>query len=672
MSRLFTLCRLAATGFALAVLSGCATAPGPAARTPTLAAAQPVPGIDLAAKFKVPDRERGRRDRARMNAQFHLEMEADEKGPPTAAQIFRAREQREAVLRSSSLAPRPKGAGMQPSQWQPLGPSNVGGRVRSMAFDPRNANRLLAGTASGGLWISADAGASWRANSDFFPNLSVSTIAFDPVSPNVVYLGTGEASAGLVGVGVFKSLDGGETWRFLPSTNADANPDWRFVNRVAVNPGEPNVLLAGVTSSDFQAGAIYRSTDGGASWTRVFRTRALDLAFDPNDPASAVAGLDDGTLAYSRDGGLTWAQTLPLVPTPSGRGNTARAEIAFARSQPGAVFASVDNARGEVWRSLDSGATWTRMATPGHLGNQGDYDNAVWVDPTDAAHIVVGGLDLYQSRDGGLTFARVSDWRNTPASPHADHHVLVSPPDFGPGRRRLFNGNDGGVYRADNVDLIVDGASGAGWTNVNNGLAVTQFYSGAGRTAAGGRVIGGTQDNGSLQLEANLWRPFRGGDGGYVAVDPLSDRIFYGSYVYLSIHRTLTGGFASYICNGITEALPNEEGATYCGANNVRKANFIAPFILDPNDRNRLLAGANSLWVSDDARAAAPAWRTIKAPSLATDNFINAVAVHEGNGNVIWVGHNNGEVYRSFDGLAASPTWSRMGAGVLPARRVQR
>ena len=141
-----------------------------------------------------------------------------------------------------------------------------------------------------------------------------------------------------------------------------------------------------------------------------------------------------------------------------------------------------------------------------------------------------------------------------------------------------------------------DGVNGVGWTNMNNGLAVTQFYSGAGRTAAGGRVIGGTQDNGSLQLENNLWRPFRGGDGGYVAVDPLSDRTFYGSYVYLAIHRSLTGGLSSYICSGITEAMPNEEGATYCGADNVRKANFIAPFILDPNDRDRLLAGANSLF----------------------------------------------------------------------------
>jgi hypothetical protein len=664
--------RLAATCVP-ALLAGCAAttvAPPEAGRAHADASAAAAP-IDLGAKFRMPNRERGRRDRAAMNAQYHLELEADEKGPPSAEQLFRANAQRVAIEHATALAARPKSAGLQPSQWLSLGPSNVGGRVRSLAFDPARPNRLLAGTASGGIWVSDNAGDSWRANSDFLPNLSVSAIAFDPQSPANVYLGTGEASAGLVGVGAFKSSDGGATWAYLASTNADANPDWRFVNRIAVHPVQTQVVLAALTNNDLARGAIYRSTDGGTSWTRVFTSRALDIAFDPNNPSNAVAGLDDGTIAYSRDAGVSWQRTAALVASPSGRGDTARAEIAFARSQAGVVYASVDNAKGEVWRSNDAGATWAKASTPEHLSSQGDYDNAIWVDPQDANHVVVAGLDIYQSRDAGATFTKVSDWRSTPASPHADHHVLVSPPDFGVGNRRLFNGNDGGVYKAANVDALSAGASGLGWNNANNGLAVTQFYSGASRTAAGGRVVGGTQDNGSLQLDLGSWRPFRGGDGGYVAVDPASDVVFYGSYVYLSIHRSVNGGISNYICSGITEALPNEGSTTYCGADNVRKANFIAPFILDPNNSNRLLAGANSLWVTDSARGAA-SWRTIKAPSAATDNFINAIAVHEGNGNVIWVGHNNGEIYRTVDGLASTPTWTRMGAGVLPARRTLR
>jgi hypothetical protein len=659
---------------ALVSLTGCATSPSSDALAPAPEHHAEVVGapIDLGAKFQMPNRERGRRDKAAMNAKYQLQTEADEMGPPTAAQIFRAHEQRRAIEREGGG--RAKAAGLQPTQWVALGPSNVGGRVRALAFDPRNASRLFAGTASGGIWLTEDGGATWRANNDFLPNLSVTTIVIDPASPDVMYLGTGEASGGLVGVGAFKSVDAGHTWRYLESTNADVNPDWRFVNRLAIHPTQTQVLLAALTNNNGVAGAIYRSTDGGASWTRVSTFKALDIAFEPANPANAVAGLDDGTIAYSRDAGLTWTRTAPLVATPAGRSGTARAEIAFARSQAGTVYASVDNAKGEVWRSTDSGATWAKLATPEHLNTQGDYDNAIWVDPTDAAHVVVAGLDIYQSRDAGVTFTKVSDWRNTPGSPHADHHALVSPPNFGPGNPALYNGNDGGVYTAPNVGALASGTFGVGWNNLNNGLAVTQFYSGAGRTAAGGRVLGGTQDNGSLVMDAGLWRPFRGGDGGFSAVDPNSDATIYGEYVYLSIHRSLNGLPAQYICNGITEALPNDEGgAVYCGANATKQANFIAPFILDPNNASRMLAGANSLWASDNVRTGSPSWRAIKPPSTTVaENYINAIAVHEGNGNIAYVGHNNGEVFRSLDALSPTPTWTRVGTGVLPARRVQR
>jgi hypothetical protein len=664
----------AVAGAAL-LLGACASTPPAPSPAPEQHAEVTGAALDMGVKFRMPNRERGRRDKAAMNAQYQLATEASESGPPTSAQIFLAHEQRRAIERDTLASARAKAAGLQPSKWQAIGPSNVGGRVRAIAFDPRNASRVFAGTASGGLWQSDDAGASWRPNFDFLPNLSVTTIVVDPSNPNTMYLGTGEASAGLVGVGAFKSTDGGVTWAYLVSTNADATPDWRFVNRLAIHPTQPQVLLAALTNNNLSTGAIYRSADGGANWVRVSSFKALDIAFDPGNPANAVAGLDDGTIAFSRDAGLTWVKTAPLIAAPSGRQSTARAEIAFARSQPGLAYASVDNEKGEVWRSDDSGATWVKLSTPAHLGAQGDYDNAIWVDPTDAAHLVVAGLDAYQSRDGGLTFTQVSDWRNTPSSPHADHHALVSPPDYSAANPVLFNGNDGGIYKTANIrEMTSSGTVGIGWVNANNGLAVTQFYSGAGRTAAGGKVVGGTQDNGSLVMDAGGWRPFRGGDGGFSAVDPASDLTIYGEYVYLSIHRSVNGGFSQYICNGITEGLPADPspGPQYCGAGATKQANFIAPFILDPNNANRMLAGANSLWVTDNVKQGNPTWRTVKPPSAVAENYINAIAVHEGNANVVWVGHNNGEVYRSLDGAGAAPTWTRVGQGVIPARRVQR
>ncbi len=662
--------RLLTTLAVVLAVSGCSHAPVatlPAARE---GQSEPAPRMDLASQFSMPSRETGRRDRATVNAEYHLALEADENGPPSAAQIFRAHEQRRAVAVDAASAPLEKAAGLQPSKWQSLGPSNVGGRVRAIAFDPGAPSRILAGTASGGLWISNDGAASWHANFDFLPNLSVTTIAFDPLNASIVYLGTGEASAGLVGVGAFKSVDGGNTWQYLATTNSDANADWRFVNRLAVHPAQTQVILAALTNNSRATGAIYRSSDAGATWTRVSTAKALDIAFEPGNPANAVAGLDDGTILYSRDAGMSWTRTAALIAAPSGRGNSARAEIAFARSQLGVAYASVDNEKGEVWRSDDSGATWRKLSTPGHLGTQGDYDNAIWVDPTDAGHVLVAGLDVYQSRDAGATFAKVSDWRNVPDSAHADHHALVVPPNFGTANPIVYDGSDGGIYRAPNVYQLET----QGWTNMNNGLAVTQFYSGAGRAAAGGRVVGGTQDNGSLQLSGGQWRAFRGGDGGYTAVDPTNDQVFFGEYVYLAIHRSVNGGAsASYICEGITEGQPAETGGNrYCGDGATKQANFIAPFILDPNNPDRLLAGAASLWASDNARAAVPAWRRIKDPTVTPDNYINAIAVAQGLSNVIWVGHSNGEVYRTLDGQGAAPAWSRMGLGALPRRSMQR
>ena len=657
-----------------ALLAGCASIPSPApvAQAPVAVHEDHGAAMDLGSKFKVPNRERGRRGMAVMNKEYQRDTEADEKGPPTAAQIFRAHEQREAIVQRVEAEGVAKMAGIQPGTWQEIGPSNVAGRIRAIAFDPSNANRMLVGTASGGLWISQDRGVTWSANQDFLPNLSISALAFDPANPSIVYLGTGEYSALLVGVGAFKSTDGGATWTLLPATNYDTNPDWRFVNRFAVHPTQTSVLLAAVTNNDAVTGGIYRTTDGGASWTKVAGMKALDVAFEPGNPNNAVAGLDDGFIAYSRDAGVTWTRTARIVASPSGRSNTARAEIAFARSQAGTVYASVDNARGEVWRSADSGATWAQVSTPQHLAGQGDYDNTIWVDPLDHNHVVVGGLDLYQSFDAGATFTKVSDWTLTPESPHADHHVLVSPPDYAANNPQLFNGNDGGVYRAMNIRAV--SSIGLGWTNMNNGLAVTQFYSGAGRTAAGGRVIGGTQDNGSLALSQGTWRAWRGGDGGFVAVDPANDSLIYGELYYAAVFRSTNGGgFATYICTGITEAYAPESGTKPCGEGTTQKAPFIAPFILDPNNPNRMLVGANSLWASDNVKAATPTWRAIKPPaSTTTDNFVYAVAAREGDGNLIYVGHNNGAVYRTTNGLSASPTWTRVGEGVLPARRVQR
>ncbi len=632
---------------------------------------------------------------------------------PTSTQYLAAEAQRALLSNVAQRGGRgepsiSRGAGLSTAQWTEIGPDNIGGRLRAIVIDPRNANRVYIGAATGGVWLTENAGQSFRPLTDSLANLAIGSLAMTPQNPDVLYAGTGENFAGFAGMGVFKSTNGGINWTFLNSTSTDTavnslGNEWGAINRIVVSPANPNLVLAATArSSSRLQGAIMRSIDGGASWTRTLLPAGtvvagsntsygnanpptpMDLQFDPNNSNNVLAGTANGHLYYSRDAGATWTQTAPLLMQLKGRSGSARAEIAWARSRPNLVYISLDNvadtsgARGEVWKSDDAGVTWTFLSAPKHLNEQGDYDNTIWVDPTNENHIVTGGLDLYQSLDGGLNFTKVSDWRfGTPGArqPHADHHQIVSVPNFSAGNPVVYFGNDGGLYRANNILAVSADPNNGSWQNLNNGLNVTQFYGGAGARAAGGRIIGGTQDNGALELNVGLnWVRTAGGDGGYAAVDPQDDSTIYGEYVYASVHRKVGAGSRQYICSGITEALQNDGSTIYCGANATEETNFISPFIIDPNNRNRMLVGANSLWASNNVKDAVPSWTAIKPPTgtKADGRFISAIGVHARDSNVIWTGHNGGGLYKTTNGLSAVPTWTQITGSGLPAATVNR
>ena len=651
-------------------------------------------------------------DRAKFRApakEWMRTWDMDEFGrTPTSTDILRAESDRKALSRTGRTGAgvgeqaRSLAAGISTSSWTALGPGNVGGRLRAVLIDPRDANRILVGAATGGIWLSTNGGQSFSAIADFLGNIVIGTMAFDPVNPNTIYVGTGESFTGYQGVGVFKSTDRGVTWNHLGSTSTDTgvNPsglDWWYVNRIAVSPANPDIILAGTTTGTSTGGItangkVYRSTNGGASWSKVADFQGLDVKFDPNDANNAIVGSDNGYVYYSNDAGASWTQSMQIVSTPVGRGTpkSARIELDYAKTAPGTVYASVDNnadanadkERGQVWKSLDGGANWAMLAEPKHLNEQGDYNNAIWVSPVDDKHVIVGGLDLYQSFDGGGVFVRISTWQQAgpgAVQPHADHHVIVHAPNYSAGNPVVYFGNDGGLYRSTNV-FVADANANSSWQNLNNNLGATQFYGGAGKRAAGGKIIGGTQDNGALMLsQGTNWERTAGGDGGFAAVDPIDDTTIYGEYVYASVHRKVGQNFREYICSGITEALKGT-GSTqpYCGLTNAEtaKANFIAPFLVDPNNRDRMLVGANSLWMSGNIRSPVPSWRVIKAPIViggASSFYINAIAVYERDSNVIWVGHNSpGQIWKTTNGLSVSPTWTQVGDGILPSGTVSR
>ncbi|MDQ3817915.1 MAG: DUF4214 domain-containing protein, partial [Acidobacteriota bacterium] len=306
------------------------------------------------------------------------------------------------------------------------------------------------------------------------------------------------------------------------------------------------------------------------------------------------------------------------------------------------------------YRSSDGGQTYTLVNTgKNYLGGQGWYDNIIWVDPTNSNTVIVGGIDLWRGTFDGtnLNLTKISQWQSAPSSAHADNHMIVESPQFnGTTNKTVYFGNDGGIYRTTDVYNV---ALTSLWTSLNNGLGITQFYGGAGNPTSG-RIIGGTQDNGTLRYTGSTspWNTPFGGDGGYCAADPTDTNYFYGEYVFLQIHRSTNGGsFSNYIYNGITDA---GSGST---------ANFIAPFILDPNNPNTLLAGGARLWRSADVKAATPTWASIKDT---VGSNISAIAVAKGNSDIIWVGHNNGDVYFTTNGTSDTPTWTRVDNGTTP------
>ena len=546
-------------------------------------------------------------------------------------------------------------AGLDATRWSSLGPANIPGRVRAIVVHPTDGNRIWVGSVSGGIWYTANGGSSWSALNDFQSNLAISSLVMDPSNTSVLYAGTGEGFFNVDavrGAGIFRSTDGGQTWIQLSATSPTSDSNWYYVNRIAVNPSNSSLILAATN------GGIYRTANGGTTWTQITSTRALDVKWDPITTTRAIAGRADGQVAVSTDSGANFS-TVTVVSGGS------RVELAFAPSSSGTVYASVQIGTGRIYRSTDGGASWSLRSSPSHLGSQGWYDNTIWVSPVDSSFVVVGGIDLYRSTDAGASFTSISTWSLWPLSPHADHHTIVHHPSFdGSSNLTVFVGNDGGVWKSTNISTATGSSSSNTWSSISTGIATTQFYGGA-ASSTGGKITGGTQDNGSLSTTGSTtWTTFFGGDGGYADVDQTDANYVYGEYIYAAIHRSSDGGINTdgYICSGITE------GGSSCGGTS--EANFIAPFILDPNSQSRMLVGAASLWITDNAKATTPTWRAAKSPSSTSANYISAIAVATGNSAIIWVGYNDGSVAKTSDGTATTPTWTAVTIG--PSRKVMR
>ncbi|PCI72877.1 MAG: hypothetical protein COB38_02765 [Gammaproteobacteria bacterium] len=557
-----------------------------------------------------------------------------------------AREQVKNMKANLKKANLNKGAGISSDSWENLGPGNIGGRIRSLAFDPDDSTRIYAGAVAGGVWLTEDSGASWAPTDDFMGNLSVTTVIFDPSDSQVIYAGTGEGTFNadyVRGMGIFRSSDKGQSWSPLDSTQNDF--DFYWVNRLTMLNDGSRLVAATHTG-------VWTSDDDGTSWSRSHVGRSNDINVHPSDDSKLVLGTWGGAL-YSEDGGLSWSSATGLESITN-----ERVEIAYSASSPDIVYASIYFNMGELYKSTDGGQSYTLVNTgTNYLGQQGWYDNALWVDPFDPDHVIVGGIDLWRSTDAGVSLSKISIWWQSPNSAHADHHFIIEDPDYdGVNNQRVYFANDGGVYVTEDVSIAV---GSTGWQELNNQLSITQFY-GMG-VSPNGTVVAGTQDNGTLVYKGDSedWVETFGGDGGFSAADPTDSDYVYGEYVYLQIHRSTSGGLAnssSYIFDSAMEA----DGPL-----------FIAPFILDPNNENRMLGGAMSLWVSDDVKAGTPSWGS-KKDSIGSASPINSIAVAPGNSDLVYVGHRDGSLYKSEDATADVPNWTLIDDANLPQRRLLR
>jgi photosystem II stability/assembly factor-like uncharacterized protein len=584
-----------------------------------------------------------------------------------------------------------RSAGLNPDtvKWNALGPSEVGGRTRSIIFNPQNAKEMWIGSVAGGIWHSSDAGNSFEAVDDFMKNMVISTLLVDAVRPTVMYAGTGEGflnSDALRGAGIFRT-DDGRHWTQLATTN---NDNFQYVNRLSESKDGKTLLAA--TSK-----GVFLSTDPDhLNWdsTPTLTGNIAEVVFHPTDANLVLAsgGMDTGEVYHSEDGGKTWHMSVHdgswMHVDKNKPPRKSRVEIVYASADPSIVYASVDTNSGEVWRSKDSGKTFTKMdsSTPDgvlayYLGEQGWYDNSIWAgDPKNPDFVVFGGIDLWKSIDGGTTLSPISNWQAENNVLHADQHVIVSSPSS---VYAVFVGNDGGLFRTDDIrNAGSDSVNTSGWTKIAHNYSVTQFYSAAWspKTEV---LIAGAQDNGTLRLPRNGkpedWRELFGGDGGDCAADPDNGNYAYGEYVFLDLFRSADGGQTA---DEISGELWNDQDKQFEWKQppylipdaKTYKANFIAPFALDPNNANAILAGGASLWRTDDARTPndrekGPRWRAIKAPS---SDLISTITIAKQNSRVVWVGHNNGDIFVSTNADADRPKWSRVNEKELPGRIVTR
>ena len=553
------------------------------------------------------------------------------------------------------------------SEWQELGPAPLTpgpytGRTSAIIASPTDPNRYYVGGATGGVWRTVDGGTTWEPLMDDMPVMSIGALAMDPFDENVIYAGSGEANFAnhcIYGLGLYKSTNGGDSWDLLAGETFAG----RTFSRIVVSVADSQVLFASIMhAGGFPARnaakghpltngpvGVFRSSDGGATWTHLSnglpRSAASDVWMHPTDAnilyaaIGDVFGLPENGIYKSTDGGDSWFKLENGLPTTT----IGRISLAVAPSMPDRLYAILTNPTDEfgggastmgVYRSDNAGASWSSTNVGNFQATYGWYLSTAIVDPLDPDVLIVGGVEALRSINGGTSYGNV-----TP--PHVDMHGWAYDANH-----RLLSANDGGVHRSVN--------NGGAWDALNDGLGVIQFYPGLSASTTQDRIIGGTQDNGTnvyMTETGLLWSHRLGGDGGYTSLKhELVTTIFAENQGSGNLYRSINFGAFSYKGSGIDTSDRN------C---------FLPPVTHDPEiwtyayyGTHRVYRSGNNgeSWVaiSDDLTGGAPA-------------AIRALVVAPSNRQVLYAGTNDGRFLVSQNGgfdfdlkLTGIPGWPRV------------
>lgn len=427
----------------------------------------------------------------------------------------------------AAAAPVAGSPGLGNLTWRSIGPAVAGGRVAAVAGTPQDDRLYYVGTAGGGVWKSANGGATWDPVFDKARSPAIGAVAIDPQNENVVYVGTGESNPRndvSYGDGLYKSTDGGKTWRNAGLRNT------RHISRIAVDPKNPSHVVVGALGDVFADSpdrGVYVSYDAGRTWRKTLyvgpRSGASDVALDVRNPNVVYAGIwefrrqpwtftsggpDDG-LYRSSDGGKTWKR-LTGHGLPSG--TTGRIGLAVAPSDGNRVYALIEAKGGILWRSDDAGASWKMTSSDTLVDQRPFYFSHIAVDPRNRDHVYAVSEELSESKDGGKKFSEIAK------DVHVDYHAIwIAPND----PSRIIVGEDGGYA------LTTDGKA---WSFSRN-LAIGQFYHIAASNENPYWVCGGLQDNSAFcgpsnsldreGLSDGSWMNVVGGDGMWAVPDPI-------------------------------------------------------------------------------------------------------------------------------------------------------